>query len=287
MTLRFCKYITVLVLLFNTSCKQNSGSTKSDEVIAEVGNHQLLKKDIPEELLSKLNDAESKSFLKAYVDKWVEKQVMLLEAENTLNDQEKDKEQLIQDYRTSLLIFEYQQKAIKEKMDTGVTDQETETFYNQHPENFLLKKNIVKIRYVKIDKKKADLLKIKQLIQNPNPVNDSLLRLYAEKEASNFYLDNNWLYLDDITKEIPLDENYNQQRFLSNNKFISIDENNILYLLYIIDFRIKDSLSPLEFEKDRIKDIILYQRKLDFLQSIQKGLLEKANKAGQVKINLN
>lgn len=284
---RLSKYVLCTLLLLSIACKRGNQAGNSDTVIAEAGSSKLYLKDIPATITANVNPADRKNLMKAYIDQWVEKQLMLQEAENNLTDKEKDKEQLIEDYRTSLLIFEYQQKLVKEKMDTGVTEQEIDSFYHQYPENFLLKKNIVKIRYVKIEKKKADLVKLKLWMQNPGDINDSLMRLYAEKEALNFYVDNNWLYLDDITKEIPLDENYNQQRFLSNNKFISIEEKGILYLLYIIDFRIRDSQSPLEFERDRIKDIILYQRKLDFLKNTQKNILEKANREGAVKINLN
>jgi hypothetical protein len=176
---------------------------------------------------------------------------------------------------------------VREKLDTGVTDAEILTFYDENKAAFQLKKNIVKIRYIKIGKQKADINKLKRLMQNPGIENDNELKLYAEKQAENFYTDSNWLFLDDITKEIPLDENYNQQRFLSNNKFISIEENGILYLLYIIDFRIKDALSPLEFEKDKIKDIILYQRKLKFLKDIQNSLYQKASKGGDIKYYLD
>ena len=86
-------------------------------------------------------------------------------------------------------------------------------------------------------------------------------------------------------KEIPLDENYNQQRFLHNNKFISLEENGMLYLLYITDFRIKDALSPIEFEKDKIRDIILYQRKLTFLKDHEAELLKSAQSSGKIKWN--
>ncbi len=279
----FCRYIPLLLILAFAGCKPKD-KAKNEDILAEVGDKALLKSDIPAEYLNKLTESDSSGLLKLYVDRWIEKQLMLREAENTLNGSEKDKSRLVEDYRASLLVFEYQQKLIKEKLDTGVTEADIEAFYEKNQNNFQLKKNIVKIRYVKINRDNRDLNKIRTLMQNPGPDNDSLLRLYAEKQADNFYVDDNWLYLDDIIKEIPLDENYNQQRFLSNNKFISIEENGVLYLLYIIDFRIKNTISPYEFEKDKIKDILLYQRKLNFLKETQNKLYEKALKDGDVKV---
>ncbi len=286
MTAQF-KYIVLCILILGfCACKDKKSWSKQD-ILAEYNGKYLYKTDIPEDVWTAYNSGDSSGLLKSIVDKWIEKTALLEAAENTLSDEQKNKERLIEDYRSSLLIYEYQQQLVKEKLDTGVTDIEISAFYNENKAAFQLKKNIVKIRYVKINKQKADLNKLQRLMQNPSPANDNELRLYAEKQADNFYTDSNWLFLADITKEIPLDENYNQQRFLANSKYISIEENGILYLLYIIDFRIKDALSPLEFEKEKIKDIILYQRKLKFLKDIQNSLYQKASKGGEIKYYLD
>jgi hypothetical protein len=280
--MRFLLNFIFLAPFILLSCKSGSGEQK-ENALAEYRGRFLYKSDIPEDIWKKFSQGDSSGLLKSFIDKWLENQVLVVAAEEKLSDQEKNKEKLIEDYRNSLLIYEYQQKIVKEKMDTGVTEQEIISFYEGNISTFQLRKNIVKIRYVKINKAKADVNKLRKLMQSPSPVNDSLLKAYAEKEADNFYVDTNWLYLDDITKEIPLDENYNQQRFLSNNKFISIEENGMLYLLYIIDFRIRNATSPIEFEKEKIKDIIKYRRKLDFLKSNQKALVEKAVQNQEIK----
>lgn len=278
----FFVYIVFLGLAFS-ACKKSAGSS-NEEVLAEYNGKFLYKTDIPEDILKKFKvGGDSTGLLKSFIDKWLENQVMVAMAEEKLSDEEKNKEKLIEDYRNSLLIYEYQQKLMKENLDTAVTEQEITAFYNENSPTFLLRKNIVKIRYVKILKQKADQNKLRKLMQNPTPENDKILLALAESNAENFYLDSNWLYLDDITKEIPLDENYNQQRFLANNKFIQIEENNMLYLLYIIDFRIKNAVSPLEFERDKIKDILIYKRKLGFLKDNQKKLFDKAVSSGAIK----
>lgn len=264
-------------------CKNQKSDT---DVLAEYKGVFLLKNDIPEDILAKFTKGDTNSLLSAYIDKWLENQVLLNAAEEILSPEEKDKEKLVNDYRNSLLIFEYQQKLITERLDTSVSDAEIEKFYLENESNFVLKKNIVKIRYIKIEKSNADINKIKKLIQEPSPSNDAILTAYSQEKAINFYLDSNWLYLDDITKEIPLNENYNQQRFLTSNKYIQLEENNMLYILYIIDFRIKDKSSPFEFEKEKIKEIILYQRKMNFLKDNQQNLYNKAIEKSEIKYHL-
>ena len=273
-TLIFC-----LVLTIFSACKNSD----SKDVIAEYKGAQLLKSEIPSELFDEKNNGDSSARLKQFVEKWIENQIIVQAAEETLSDEEKNKEKLINDYRNSLLVFEYHQKMVQNQMDTAVSEQEIQNYFNDNLGNYLLRKNIVKIKYLKISKKVADLNKIKKLIQNSSKENDALLLKYAEDKADNYYLDSNWLFLDDITKEIPLNENYNQQRFLANNKYIQLEENNILYILYIIDFKIKNSVSPIEFEKEKIKDILLYQRKLKYLKDLEKNLIKNAKEKGEIK----
>lgn len=264
------------------ACKEQTKQGQASEVVAEYNGKQLLRSELPQELTA-IKTSDSLMLLNAYVQKWIEREVLLEAAEISLSEEQKNKDQLIEEYKNSLIIYDYQQALIKQKLDTGVSEQAILEYYHQNNSIFLLKKNIVKIRYVKIDKKRADLNKLKKWMQNPSPENDALLQAYAEKQAENFSIDSNWLYLDDIVKEIPLDENYNQQRFLHNNKFISLEENGMLYLLYIVDFRIKDAVSPIEFERDKIRDIILYQRKLTFLKDHQAELLKSAQANGKIK----
>ena len=273
-TLIFC-----LVLTIFSACKNSD----SKDVIAEYKGAQLLKSEIPVDLFDEKNNGDSSARLKQFVEKWIENQIIVQAAEETLSDEEKNKEKLINDYRNSLLVFEYHQKMVQNQMDTAVSEKEIQNYFNENLGNYLLRKNIVKIKYLKISKTVADFNKIKKLIQNSSKENDALLLKYAEDKADNYYLDSNWLFLDDITKEIPLNENYNQQRFLANNKYIQLEENNILYILYIIDFKIKNSVSPIEFEKEKIKDILLYQRKLKYLKDLEKNLIKNAKEKGEIK----
>ena len=273
--------LCIAVLLIG-SCNEKKAE-KKEKILAEYNGKFLYRSDIPDDVWEDYENGDSNGLVQSIINNWAENAVLTDEANKPLNDNLKDKEKLIEDYRNSLLIYEYQQQLIREKLDTGVTEADIIAFYNNNTAAFQLKKNIVKIRYIRITKKNADVNKLRRLMQNFGPENDFELKAYAEKQADNFYLDSNWLYLDDIIKEIPLNENYNQQRFLANNKFITIEEKEILYLLYIIDFRIKDAVSPIEFEKDKIKDIILYQPKMQFLKDIQQSIYQNAIKNGDIK----
>jgi hypothetical protein len=122
---------------------------------------------------------------------------------------------------------------------------------------------------------------------NTSIVNDSLLRIFAETKAENFFLDNTWLYFDDVLREIPISSNYNQERFLQNNRFVELEEGGYIYLVTFVDFKFKDNITPMEFEKENIKKYIIMQRKAQYIEDKRKNMLHDAYNSGEIKIWLN
>ncbi|MFZ9956575.1 MAG: hypothetical protein ACO3E1_10695, partial [Flavobacteriales bacterium] len=53
-------------------------------------------------------------------------------------------------------------------------------------------------------------------------------------------------------------------------------------LVTFTDFKIKDGASPLEFEREKIKRIILNQRKIKLMEEMEKSVYDEAVKDGEV-----
>ena len=51
-----------------------------------------------------------------------------------------------------------------------------------------------------------------------------------------------------------------------------------MYLVHFKDFKIKESVSPLNFEKQRIRDIILNKRKIELIGRMQDDIYTNAKK---------
>ena len=81
------------------------------------------------------------------------------------------------------------------------------------------------------------------------------------------------MYFDEFTRMIPL-KTINIEGFLKSNSQFELEDEKYIYLVYIVDYKLKDSISPLELEREKIRNIILNKRKLKLLSNIRKGLLE-------------
>ncbi|MCO6494806.1 MAG: hypothetical protein J5I91_03875 [Bacteroidetes bacterium] len=280
--------ITICVLFIVSSC-DNFSIKNNKRLLAKVGEAELYLEDIPKDKLSLNLEGDSATKLRYYIEKWSKEQFFLQNAKETIGDDESQLNDIIEEYRRNLMIYELERKWLDNYSDTVVSDSAIKIYYENNKDNFQLRKNIVKIRYIKISRTLStkEINKVRILVKNTTPTNDSLLRIFAETKADNFFLDNTWLYFDDVLREIPISSNYNQERFLQNNRYVELEEGGYIYLVNFIDFKTKDNITPLEFESDNIKKYIIMQRKAQYIEDKRKGMLEDAYKSGKIKIWLN
>lgn len=229
-----------------------------------------------------LSTNDSSVFLNDKVTKWVEKQLLLQRAALNLPESMTQIEEQIENYRSSLLIYTYETELIKQKLDTIISETEIEEYYNQNLQNFELHDFILKLLYVKVEKSLPQISTLKKLLFS-NDVNDKQkLDEFCRKYAQNFLLDDNiWLYYNDILKEIPF-KTYNFDDFLRNNKFVELEDNDYYYFVLIKEYRLKNSVSPLELQKQNIKEIILNKRKLSLISTIRQELYREAVASNQI-----
>jgi hypothetical protein len=86
-----------------------------------------------------------------------------------------------------------------------------------------------------------------------------------------------------LLKEIPI-KTYDKEQFLKNNRQVEIEDSSLIYLVNIQGFMIKNSLSPLSFERKNIISMIMNERKLKLIDDMEQNAYEEAKKSGDVEI---
>lgn len=251
--------------------------------MASVYGEELYASEISAALGSISSQRDSNAAVKEFVNAWVKRQVLLHEAQEKLSDEEKDKSLQLDQYLNDLLVYELEQKIIGQKLDTAVSDLEINRYYNNNRSNFELKENIVRMIFFKLP---SDLPKIDKLwsqFQKGRKEDLEDLTLTAVETGGNFFRDEDvWLSFNDLVKEIPINT-YNQENFLNNTKVIRLNDNKFVYFVKILDFKIRNSASPLEFERDKIKNIILNKRKVSTVQRYEEELIRKGEENNKIK----
>lgn len=275
--MRYLKVILfVAIAFFIASCTKKSSEKSNEMALAKAYDQYLYYSDIKGMFSHSLSAADSERVIGSFVDNWIRNKVLAHKAELNLTDEEKNVQKKLDEYRNSLIIYKYQMKLVSERIDTTVTEEQLRDYYEKNKNNFELKKNLVQLTFVKISDTAPILNQIKNIFRSSRVSDKEKLAELCTKYANNFFLDDKvWLDFNEVVKELPI-VNYDQEQFLKNNKFLEIKEGNYIYLININAYRIKNSLSLIEFERDNIRTILLNERKVKLLKEIELNVIKEA-----------
>ena len=127
-----------------TSCNKKA----KEKPLLRVFDNYLYPSDIKGLVSGNVSAEDSIAIIDNYINQWILQMVVLDKAENNIN---KRFEKELQDYKNSLITYEYEQSIVKQLLDTNVGDNEIQQYYERNKENFTLKNNIVRMVYVKIE----------------------------------------------------------------------------------------------------------------------------------------
>lgn len=262
-----------------------SGEEDKGNLVAKVGENELYEADL--DFLIKSPDfdyADSADIVSSYVNDWVNDQILSDEAVNTEEIDIDAIDRKVEAFRNDLLIHELENLKIEEQLDTTVSDVEIETYYNDHQDEFQLNDYLVKVLYLKIPLDAPDIEKIGNAYKLRKDEDLETIEVYAKIYASNFYYDiDSWIYFDDLLKEIPLHD-INKDRFILKRSKIRFEENGFYYFLNIVDYTLKNSTSPLSFEREHIRARILNSRIKTLRETVRNDIIKKAYEQNAVTI---
>jgi hypothetical protein len=271
-------------LLLVISCSQSDSSTEA-EIAATVGDKVLLIKDIPMVLHPDITEQDSISITRKYIQNWIRKELLLKKAEENLTENMlSDIEKQLQDTKASLMIFNYEQNMIRQRMDTVITEAEIEAYYNQYQERFELRKNIVKALYIKVPSSAPNLEDVRRWYRSDSDEDLNELESYCYQFANKYDdFQEKWVYFEDLYSKFPMEIN-DEERFLRGNTTMETSDSLFQYFVKIRDYRLKTTIAPLEFIHEQIRDIIFNERKITFVKELENSLYDDARSRNEFKI---
>tara|TARA_B100000795_G_C22741258_1_gene415463 strand:- start:469 stop:1305 length:837 start_codon:yes stop_codon:yes gene_type:complete len=271
-------FLLLAFLMLAVSCF--NGDDK--QVIASVNEKDLLLTEVMKEMPEATED--SAFFVERYMNLWIRKQLMIYHAEINLSSDLLDYEKQISEYRSSLLIYAYQQELINQNFDTSITNKEITDYYNQYREQFKLVKNIFRGRYIVVDKSAPKLKVLSKWYKSDKTANIENLTDYCQQFSKEYYLaDSSWQYFATINNKLPefiSEEKY----FLENTKGVWFEDQQYRYYIYIKDYKIKGSISPLSLESAKIRNVLLNKNKIQYLKQLEDELYQNGLALKKIKI---
>jgi hypothetical protein len=216
----------------------------------------------------------------AYVNSWIRKQLVINEAMKNIDINEAEVERKVLDYRYSLIGYEYQNYYIKKNLDDSVSEREIQEYYKEGLDNFILKQNIIQGTFIKVPKEAPRTKQIRELMYSKKEKDVAELRSYCLSFSAAYHLsDSSWIEFDKLVVNSPLAEIPNKIQFLRSYNFYETTDDEFLYFLKIDAYKIFDNVSPLEFVKEDIKNIIINKRKVELARKLEEDVYENAAKS--------
>jgi hypothetical protein len=271
------RLIIPLLLLVAVSCR-NTGTDEQRRAVARAGDRVLYLDEIPSGLVTQgMSREDSTSAVQSYIRRWARKELMALRAEENLTPEYKaEVNRQLNEMRNNLLIYQYQQQMMIQKLDTAVSDSELQDYYVSNLSTFTLTANLVRALYIKVPDGMPELDRIRKLYRSQESADQQEL----EDICSRFglrYEDYNeeWIPFTHLLMEVPF-ESVDQEQWLARNSGVELKDDRFSYFIAIREYRLRNSVAPFEYIRGQVRTIILNNRRNDFLQKLEDGIYNEA-----------
>ena len=250
--------------------------------VVQVGNNYLYAEELAAVTQRATTPEDSARYAEAFIRRWATDILLYQEGKNHSTP---EIEALVEDYRRSLYVAEYERYVVDKRMPKTVSDAEADTFYVHNTDRFILQENILRgaLLVIPRDAPLQPELK-KRLTDLTDEENLEYIEKYAYQYASGYELfTEQWRTGNQILMRMPTNK---WQKTLAAGKQYAEQDSTSLYLLQVTDCRLAGEPMPVDYAREAIDKIILSQRRVAFLQQQRKQLYDEAVKFGKVKFDI-
>lgn len=217
----------------------------------------------------------------SYIRKWVTDVLLYENAKRNVTDKAAI-ERLLDDYRKSLIIHQYQQNLLQQRLPNQPSDEEMLRFYTDFSDQFVLRESIVKGILLVLPKGAPRLNDVRRWVQSGDTKSLEQIEKYSLQHGLSYdYFADRWVPTSEILKKMPV-----QQEQLSNSigtgRYYEVSDSLKHYMLNVDSVRRTGDSEPFETAKEKISNIILNKLKSDFIMNFEDELYQDAIQSGTV-----
>lgn len=278
-------YIIVLQLVL-VSCDYFGPDTEK-VVFARVNNSYLYKEDIEKLIPENTSPEDSVLLVHNYINRWATKELLIEKAKiNIPSERMAEFDKLIQEYQNDLLTEAYKDLIVTKQLDTVISEQEYNEYFEENKENFRLNEILIKMRYLQVPKDYAGLNDVKAKFNRYNYKDKAELKIQEFQFQSSNLNDSVWIRKELLLDLLPVLKE-RESEVLKKSNFTQVEDSLGVYLVKTIDvLNINDS-APLIYIKPTVGQIILNKRKLELIKKLETDITKDAIKTNNFEIYKN
>lgn len=274
-------FIFIGISLFFSTC-MTPADHKGKAPLVEVDGEYLYREDLHAMVPLGISPADSAVFAERCIRDWVEEQLLYKQAERNIRSNQRI-EQMVQEYRRSLIMQEYQQQLIEQKLSDEVTEEQMRAFYDNNSSLFVLKEPAIRGLFIKVPKTASNLDDLKKWYTQSDDATIENIEKYCFHYAVIYeYFYDHWVPLSDLDGKLKADL-IDLDNHLTEDKNFEAEDEEFCYLLHVEDFVLDGKVKPYDLARSEIARLLINQRKVDFMKKVRNDLYDRSTQMGRVK----
>jgi hypothetical protein len=278
--MRTCVIVIAFVSLL-CSCRK-AQTIEDANVLASVKDRTLTRPEVVRLIPRGISSADSLLMAENYIKKWVKDALVFEVALRNLGDEKAEIDRLVEEYRFSLLRYRYQERLVKERLSANIRESDKLNFYEENQKKFVLDNGLIRGLFLKIPVDAPGINEVKTWYKTDSEESLEKIEKYSIQNASVYdYFYDRWVDFDELTTNIPVRIS-DTNSFLKNNRTIEVSDSSFCYLLNIKEYILAGNVAPYEYAEAQIVELLINQKKMEFLRNFENELYNDAIKNGDV-----
>lgn len=251
-------------------------------MLAEVEGQFLYADDVYKIIPANTSEEDSVTIVQNYIKKWATDVLMYNNAKrNTPNEEEI--ERLVEEYRKSLIIHQYQQLLIEQRLNYEPTETELKDFYDKFGSRLLAKESLIKGFMLVVPKNGKNLNEVRKWVHAGDEKALEAIEKYGLQNPILYeYFGDNWMPVSVVLTKIPVQIN-DEVDFVCSRQYLEVADSTQTYFLRINSYVARGQQEPFEEAKTSIENMLRTKAKSDFISSFETELYNDAVKEQKIK----
>jgi len=279
------KISLISALLISLASCDYFNNEEEKEPIARVNQSYLYKEDIGSLVGENVSPEDSTLIVSNFITRWATQQLLIDRAKyNLSSEQQREFDELVRNYKNELYTKAYADALVAKRLDTTFIDSQVVQYYDTHLENFRLNEDLVKLRFINLNKNSLDFSDVKKSFIRFNEEDRESLDKIALQFKAYSLNDSVWVSSKSVFDKIGPLNDANKAQLLKKSNFLELEDSLEVYLVYVNDVLLRNEQAPLEYARSTIKQIILNKRKADLVKELEKDITKDAIENKQFEI---
>jgi len=267
--------IAAFYVLLTSSC-----GNSNPNAVAHLGDAALTMEELRERIPNNISAEDSAALAQEIIQSWLKDALVLQEAEKMSDEEKLAVERRIEDYRKSLLIYSFEQDWIKKNMDTVVTNEQIQSYYDSNKSSLKVNEHYLKLKYCALPEKTQDIKKMSDAFTSEDM---ATWEAYCQQLGAKYYAKTDaYINWEQFAKFIPIAISDRSLFLTQTTSSQQIVLNGEIFWFKVSSYLLPGDQAPLEMVRDNIASILLNIRKQEVLQKMKNDLYEKAKSEGKI-----